>query len=88
MADFFPSLEHLGPVVDSIMKITDKIEKVERMQHFMRVREQSHRDTQESTNARIANFAIFEAVVLLSISALQVFYIQGWFSDSKSRRRV
>lgn len=38
-------LEHLGPMVDSIIKITDMLDEVEQLQHYMRVREWTHRDS-------------------------------------------
>lgn len=42
--DEIARLEHLGPVVDSVIKISDDLDTIERLQHHMRVREQVHRD--------------------------------------------
>jgi len=81
-------LEHLGPVVDSVIKVNEKLAEIEKLEHYLRVREQKHRDTQESTNDRVQWMSVFEAVLLLSISALQLYYIQSWFGDTKNRRRV
>lgn len=39
-------LEHLGPMVDSVIKISDQLEVMEKLQHSMRVREQLHRDSE------------------------------------------
>ncbi len=43
--DDIAKLEHLGPVVDSVIKIADELDEIERLQHVMRVREQNHRDS-------------------------------------------
>lgn len=41
----FAHLEHLGPMVDSVIKISEELDQIEKLQHTMRVREQSHRDS-------------------------------------------
>jgi hypothetical protein len=38
-------LEHLSPVVDSVIKISETLEELEKIQHHMRVSEQSSRDS-------------------------------------------
>lgn len=38
-------LEHLSPVVDSVIKISETLEEIEKIQHHMRVQEQSQRDS-------------------------------------------
>ncbi len=38
-------LEHLGPVVDSVIKISDDLDTIERLQRHMRVRERVQRDS-------------------------------------------
>lgn len=42
-------LEHLGPVVDSVIKIADELDSIEQIQHHTRIREQSHRDGESFT---------------------------------------
>eukprot|EP00455_Lapot_gusevi_P006734 TRINITY_DN1288_c0_g1_i1.p1 TRINITY_DN1288_c0_g1~~TRINITY_DN1288_c0_g1_i1.p1 ORF type:complete len:204 (+),score=75.82 TRINITY_DN1288_c0_g1_i1:150-761(+) len=81
-------LEHLGPVVDSVVRLSDELDAIERMQRHMRVREHVHRDTAESTNSRVAWLSIIESLILISISAFQLIYIRKWFSEADKRRRV
>ncbi|XXQ33693.1 GOLD domain-containing protein [Plasmodiophora brassicae] len=81
-------LEHLGPVVDSVIKVSEELDAIERIQHHLRIREQLHRDTQESTNSRVQWLAISKAIILISLSSLQLFFIRSWFSDVGQRRRV
>jgi hypothetical protein len=38
-------LEHLGPTVDSVVRLNDDLDKVINLQHHMRVREAVHRDS-------------------------------------------
>ena len=42
--DEIARLEHLGPVVDSVIKISDDLDTIERLQNHMKVRERIHRD--------------------------------------------
>lgn len=74
-------LEHLGPVVDSVIKIADELDVLEKLQHHMRVKEQSHFDVSMTTGGRVQWMSMLEAVLLISISLLQVTYIQKWFND-------
>lgn len=40
-------IEGLGPVVDSIVKISNSLVQIEKMQHYLRVREAAHRDSKQ-----------------------------------------
>jgi len=80
--------EHLTPMVDSVIKISDELTNIEQIQHRMRVREQSHRDASESTNFRVQWMSLFESALLISMSVFQVMYIRKWFSDTEKRGRI
>eukprot|EP00474_Spongospora_subterranea_P008581 CRZ09039.1 hypothetical protein [Spongospora subterranea] len=81
-------LEHLGPVVDSVIKVSEDMDGIVRQQHALRVREQIHRDTQENTNYRVQLLAIIEALSFVSLNVLQIYFIRSWFADAGTRRRV
>eukprot|EP00471_Norrisiella_sphaerica_P001925 CAMPEP_0184480734 /NCGR_PEP_ID=MMETSP0113_2-20130426/2265_1 /TAXON_ID=91329 /ORGANISM="Norrisiella sphaerica, Strain BC52" /LENGTH=188 /DNA_ID=CAMNT_0026859431 /DNA_START=112 /DNA_END=678 /DNA_ORIENTATION=- len=83
-------LEHLGPVVDSIIKIADNLDAITRTQHHMAIRERSHQDTQLSTNSRVHWMAAFESCMLIGMSMFQLYYIRQWLSTKQRphRRRV
>jgi hypothetical protein len=81
-------LEHLGPMVDSVIKVSDELDAIERLQHTMRVREQNHRDTSAAINSRVQWMAVVESALLITISVAQLFYIKTWFSDNVKRGRV
>lgn len=79
----FAHLEHLGPMVDSVIKISEELEQIEKLQHHMRVRERSHRDSQDSTNRKIQLLAVAESIVLVVISVSQYRKIQQWFNNAR-----
>eukprot|EP00472_Partenskyella_glossopodia_P010928 CAMPEP_0197537030 /NCGR_PEP_ID=MMETSP1318-20131121/55613_1 /TAXON_ID=552666 /ORGANISM="Partenskyella glossopodia, Strain RCC365" /LENGTH=186 /DNA_ID=CAMNT_0043095087 /DNA_START=249 /DNA_END=809 /DNA_ORIENTATION=- len=80
-------LEHLGPVVDSIIKIADNLDAVTRTQHHMAIRERAHQDTQLSTNSRVHWMAAFESCILIGMSMFQLYYVRQWLSTKGPRRR-
>jgi len=86
--DEIAKLEHLGPMVDSVIKISDDLENILRLQAYYRTREQSHRDTQTSINSRVQWLAITEAFLLVVVTAVQLQVVRGWFSDAVRRRPV
>lgn len=81
-------LEHLGPVVDSVISISEKIEEIEKLQHHLRVRETVHMDVQRSTNSRVLWYALAESVILIAVSGAQLYFVRSWFSNSSRKRRV
>eukprot|EP00457_Paulinella_chromatophora_P012035 gb/GEZN01012211.1/.p1 GENE.gb/GEZN01012211.1/~~gb/GEZN01012211.1/.p1 ORF type:complete len:156 (-),score=19.63 gb/GEZN01012211.1/:6-473(-) len=81
--DNLATLSSLGPMVDSVINLDEEMEKIEKLQHYHRVREQNHRDAVEATNARIQWLSIVETVVLVSLSAFQLTYIRQWFKDGQ-----
>jgi len=80
--------EHLTPMVDSVIKISEELHVIELLQHHMRVKEQSHRDASESTNTRVQWMSLIESALLISMSVFQLRFIRRWFSDSEKRTRV
>lgn len=82
--DDIAKLEHLGPMVDSVIKIADELDEVEKMQHHMRVREQAHFDSSQTTNSRVQWLAVIESVALVSMTVYQLKKIQNWFKDNIS----
>lgn len=75
-------LEDLGPMVDSVIKIADELDVIEKLQHHIRVQEQFMRDRLTVSNSRVHWISIFESVSLIAITVFQVKYIASWFSDA------
>src|SRR5690349_14711241 len=69
--DDLVKFEHLTPMVDSVIKVSEELVLIEGLQRHMRVREQQHRDSAEATNSRVQWMSIVESILLVSISVLQ-----------------
>lgn len=88
LQDDVAKLTDLGPMVDSIIAIADQLDAVEIQQHHTRVREQMHRDLATTTNDRVQMWSLVESVVLIGVTAWQLYYIRHWFKDAGKIGRV
>jgi hypothetical protein len=79
-------LEHLGPTVDSVIKIADELDSIAKLQHHMRVRERSHHDHVATASSRVQWMTIFESALLVGLAVFQIRYIQTWFSEKRKLR--
>ncbi|PRP80370.1 LRR receptor-like serine/threonine-protein kinase GSO2-like [Planoprotostelium fungivorum] len=71
--------DHLTPMDQTVERISDSIDAIQIDQTYLKIREQSHRDTAESTNERVLWFSILESIVLASISIGQVVMLRRFF---------
>jgi len=74
----------LSPLEDSIQRISNSLDQVQNDQRFLRLREQAHRDTAESTNTRVLWYSIIESVLLVGISLGQVYYLRKFFEIKRT----
>jgi len=81
-ADFITH-SSLNPMEDSIARLEHMLDNIQRDQFYLRVREQRHRDTAESTNGRVLYYSIFESFILISISLGQVYYLRKVFETKR-----
>jgi emp24/gp25L/p24 family/GOLD len=86
--DEIAKLEHLGPVVDSVIKISDDLDSLERLQHHARIRDQLHRDIAETTKSRVQWLAIFQGALMAALSVFQLRHVRDWFKESDKAGRV
>ncbi len=61
--------EHLTPMVDSVIKISEELTQIETLQHHMRIREQSHRDCMCRPTDALQPLPTHSFVVLLVLCA-------------------
>ena len=80
------TIEKLGPVVEAVIKISEKMDKMKKLQHNLRVKEQYHRDLQEASNSRVQWLAIVEAFVLIVLTIFRTRFVRNWFEENKHRR--
>merc|ERR1719272_186760 len=64
---------------DSVRELAEALYNVKREQSLMDVREHTHRQINESTNSRVVYWSFFEAMVLLTMSIGQIYYIHRFF---------
>uniref|UniRef100_A0A915CV67 GOLD domain-containing protein n=1 Tax=Ditylenchus dipsaci TaxID=166011 RepID=A0A915CV67_9BILA len=64
---------------DMIKELSSSLTAVKHEQEYMEVRERVHRSINENTNSRVVLWAIFEAVVLVSMTIGQIYYLKRFF---------
>jgi len=69
----------LTPMQTSLLAISNSLDVIQVDQTHLRIREQVHRDTAESTNTRVYFYSLIESILLLIISIGQVFYLRKFF---------
>jgi hypothetical protein len=74
--------EHLSPLENSVISLSQGTGSIIDEVKYMTIRERSARNTNESTNARVLWWSIFETLVLISFSVWKMFYLRG-FLESK-----
>jgi len=64
---------------EMIRELSNALTSVKHEQEYMEVRERVHRGINENTNSRVVIWAVFEAIVLVAMTAGQVFYLKRFF---------
>jgi hypothetical protein len=78
--------EHLSPLEGSVIELSGAISGVLDEARYLVQRERFARNTNESTNARIMWWSVFEMIILISLSAWKIFYIRSLFESKGARR--
>ena len=65
-------------------KLEDRIDGVHREMLYQREREEEHRNTSESTNARVLWFSVATIAVVVAVSALQGAYLYRFLKQKKA----
>jgi hypothetical protein len=66
-------------IEEMIKQLTTSLTGVRHEQEYMGVRDRIHRAINESTNSRVVMWSVFEAVVLVSMTIGQVYYLKRFF---------
>eukprot|EP01120_Amphizonella_sp_Union-15-10_P015470 TRINITY_DN7973_c0_g1_i1.p1 TRINITY_DN7973_c0_g1~~TRINITY_DN7973_c0_g1_i1.p1 ORF type:complete len:209 (+),score=34.75 TRINITY_DN7973_c0_g1_i1:78-704(+) len=75
--------EHVDPLLEQAMQITELLHSVQAEQRYTRMRDIAHTNTNESTHARVLWWSIFESIVLITMSFWQVYYLKRYFEDQR-----
>lgn len=76
-------LEHLGPMVDSVIKLSEDLDAIEKSQRSMRTKEHQHFAMVRSTSSRLQWLVMFSTVLLIGLSLFSQQHVQKWFSDDR-----
>eukprot|EP01116_Phalansterium_solitarium_P007851 TRINITY_DN2084_c0_g1_i1.p1 TRINITY_DN2084_c0_g1~~TRINITY_DN2084_c0_g1_i1.p1 ORF type:complete len:228 (+),score=28.85 TRINITY_DN2084_c0_g1_i1:58-684(+) len=75
--------ENLKPMEVELMKLEDTVAQVEAEFRYMKEREARHRNTNESTNARVAYMSFASLIILVLLGLWQIFYLKQFFKAKK-----
>ncbi|KAF8506025.1 supernatant protein factor C-terminal domain-containing protein [Russula emetica] len=69
----------VAPIEREIRTLAHGLTSVKDEQEYIVIRERTHRNTAESTNARVKWWSILQTAVLFSVVAWQVYYLKSFF---------
>jgi p24 family protein beta-1 len=75
--------EHVTPLEREITQLSDQIAMIEDEQRYVFSRERAARDQSESINDRVKWWSIIEAVIMVVVGSLQIFYLVSFFSKKR-----
>ncbi|CAJ0597291.1 unnamed protein product [Cylicocyclus nassatus] len=64
---------------EMVRELSTALMSVKHEQEYMEVRERVHRSINENTNSRVVLWAVFEALVLVSMTVGQIWYLKRFF---------
>lgn len=73
--------EHQDPLDKEIKELSELVAQVKDEQEYIVIRERVHRDTSESTNARVKWWSIGQTVLLVAVCLFQVIYLSKSLSE-------
>ncbi|KAJ6599337.1 emp24/gp25L/p24 family/GOLD-domain-containing protein [Mycena vulgaris] len=69
----------VAPIEREIRILSSGLQEVKDEQEYIVVREKTHRNTAESTNARVKWWSVLQAIVLFLVVAWQIYYLKSFF---------
>jgi hypothetical protein len=76
--------EHKDPLDKEIKELSELVAQVKDEQEYIVIRERVHRDTSESTNARVKWWSIGQTILLIAVCLFQVLYLSKSLSHPAS----
>jgi hypothetical protein len=67
------------PLEKEVRALSDLVAQVKDEQSYILVRERTHRNTAESTNARVKWWSLFQLIILVAEGVFQVWWIKRFF---------
>ncbi|KAJ7774258.1 supernatant protein factor C-terminal domain-containing protein [Mycena maculata] len=69
----------VAPIEREIRTLSNGLQSVKDEQEYIVVRERTHRNTAESTNARVKWWSVLQAIVLFVVVGWQIYYLKSFF---------
>jgi len=100
MVDFEINIEHelkesaplsetseqvLTPMEQSLNYLANKLNVIQKYARYFRTRQNRNHSTVVSTESKVFWFALFESILIVTMSVLQVVFIRKFFSSTKGR---
>jgi hypothetical protein len=76
--------EHIVPLQNSVHELATAIQTISTEQRYLKMREQAHRNTNESTNSRVLWWGVAEIAMLILAGVWQVFYLRRIFEQKRA----
>lgn len=73
-----------GSLEAEVRILADNIQSVKNEQGYIVIRERVHRNTAESTNARVKWWSLFQIAVVAANSIFQIYYLKRFFEVKSS----
>jgi len=71
--------EHLTTTERMVLELSESLYTIQQEQLYLKSREKIHRDTVESTNARVKWYTVLELFVLVAMSTWQLYALRSFF---------
>lgn len=81
-------LQDLGPMVDSIIKMGDDLDAIEKTQLSSRAREKNNFRVLNKISSRLQWLVFFSTAVLVGVSVFSLLHIQKWFNEQSQSSGV
>jgi len=75
--------ENLKPIELELRKMLDAVTNLQLDFHFVKTREATHRDTNESTNSRVVFMSFASVAILVGLGVAQIYYLKKYFKSKK-----
>lgn len=75
--------EHLEPIQVSLRKVEESLRNYHSNVMYMREREESMRQTNDSTAIRVIGFCLFNVVLMIGVGGWQMLYFKQFFRSKK-----
>jgi len=76
-------LENLKPIEVELRKVEDLVNSIKVDFDYLKDRESRHRNTNESTNSRVAWLSFVSLLILVTLGVVQIYYLKRYFKTKK-----